>query len=322
MAKITIPGEEIEDIAPAVTHRKFDDVGTTRQAVFDNVMSAFNKKYPISNDRYTLRLADTKYKTSKPFNAADQKKAIMRGRTLGHNLTGSWELLDNQTNEVVDKTPSQLIAQVPYMTDRGTFIYNGSEYTVSGQMRLRPGVYSRVKENGLIEAHFNVKGGTGPSFRVHMEPQTGVFRMHVGQANLKLYPILRALGIQDRDLQTAWGRDLLAANMQASDPRAVQRAYHKLVGAHAVKEEMEKPAFGKELKASVNYVQVGTYQQCVHCSNFEGLNSCKRVQGFTAPTGWCVLWKHFSKWSSMKLASTPDETTNPWFEKVAQDTED
>jgi DNA-directed RNA polymerase subunit beta len=294
MAKTVVPGA---DIAPTVTHRQFDDVSTARQAIFDNVMDAFKKKFPISNDRYTLRLSGLSYRTQKPYTPGDQKTAIMRGRTLGHNLTGAWELVDNKTGSVVDRTPRQMIAQVPYMTPRGTFIYNGNEYTVSGQMRLRPGVYNRVKENGLIEAHFNVKGGTGPSFRVHMEPDTGVFRMHVGQANLKLYPILRSLGVDDRTLQQAWGRDLLQANIAASDPRAVPRAYHKLVGAHDTQEQVVKEAFGKETKASVNYVQQGTYQQCAQCANFNSPNACRRVQGFIAPTGWCVLWTHFTKWA-------------------------
>lgn len=291
------PDKPGADVTPVTTHRGFDDVGATRTAIFDNVLNAFNQKFPLSNDRYTLRLSGLKYRAPKAFSPADQKKAIMRGRTLGHNLTGSWELVDNASQKVVDRTPQQLVAQVPYMTDRGTFIFNGSEYTISGQMRLRPGVYSRVKDNGLIEAHFNVKGGTGPSFRVHMEPDSGVFRMHVGQANLKLYPILKALGVDDRVLQEAWGRDLLAANVAASDPRAAQRAYHKLVRSHDTKEQIAKEAYAKELKANVNYVQLGTYQQCAHCTYFEGMNSCKRVQGFVAPTGWCVLWAHMSKWS-------------------------
>jgi len=296
---LKLPGADVE---PVVTHRNFDDVAATRQAIYDNVLNAFSQKFPMSNDRYTLRLKGLKYRTSKPFRADAQKKAIMRGRTLGHNLVGSWELVDNKTQKVIDRTPSQLIAQVPYLTNRGTFIFNGSEYTISNQMRLRPGVYSRVKENGLIEAHFNVKGGTGPSFRVHMEPDSGVFRMHVGQANLKLYPILRALGIPDKELEQSWGRDLLAANVAASDPRAAQRAYHKLVRSHPSEEQMAKEAFGKELKSAVNYVQLGTYQQCVQCKFFNGMNGCQRVQGFVAPTGWCVLWTHFSKWASEKQA--------------------
>ena len=124
--------------AAPVTQRAFDDVVTTRQAIFDNVMTAFQRKYPISNDRYTLKLSGLNYRAPKQFTTTEQKRAIMRGRTLGWNLTGAWELLDNKTGKAVDTTKQQLVAQVPYMTNRGTFIYNGNEYTVAGQMRLRP----------------------------------------------------------------------------------------------------------------------------------------------------------------------------------------
>ncbi|KKN22198.1 hypothetical protein LCGC14_0917720, partial [marine sediment metagenome] len=285
MAEIPTVERQAVPLEQPPTMREFGDVPATRQLIFDNVLAAFKDRYPVSNERYTLELADLKYRAPKDFNPADQKKAIMRGRTLGWNMTGQWRLVDNATSKVVDKMKSQLVMQVPYLTDRGTFIFNGNEYTVASQMRLRPGVYSRVKENGLIEAHFNVKGGTGPSFRVHMEPETGIFRMHVGQANLKLYPILRSMGFTDKALLSAWGRDLLHANVAAADPRAVQRAHAKLVVPR-----MEKAARYKHSKLSVNYVQVGTLQQCMQCYLFEGLNSCQVVQGFIAPQGWCVLW--------------------------------
>lgn len=271
--------------SPQPTLREFGDAVTTRRMIFDNVASAFGERYPVSNERYTLKLDGLKYRAPKDYTPAEQKKAIMRGRTLGWNLTGRWRLVDNVTQKTVDETKPQLVVQVPYLTDRGTFIFNGNEYTLASQMRLRPGVYSRVKENGLIEAHFNVAGGTGPSFRVHMEPETGVFRLQVGQANLKLYPVLRAMGFADKDLLAAWGKELLHANVAASDPRAVQRAYSKLVTSR-----MEKAAQQKHSKLAVNYVQMGTLQQCGQCKWFEGLNSCRRVQGFIAPQGWCVLW--------------------------------
>jgi len=285
-------GVPAEASATPVTQRAFDDVAATRQAIFDNVMTAFQKKYPLSNDRYTLKLSGLKYRAPKQFSIAEQKTAIMRGRTIGWNLTGAWELLDNKTGALVDRTKQQLIAQVPYMTNRGTFIYNGNEYAIAGQMRLRPGIYSRVKDNGLIEAHFNVKGGSGPSFRVHMEPDTGIFRMNVGQANLKLYPILKSMGFSDRQLLAAWGRDLLYANIAATDSRAVQRAVAKLVKPTAEPPELEKAAqvAAKQPKHTVNYVQLGTLQQCMQCEHFNGLNECRQVQGFIAPTGWCVLW--------------------------------
>lgn len=283
------------ELPEPVTQLEFGDAAGTRKAIFDHVYRALTKKYPISNNRYTLQLTNLRYRAPKEFSVADQKKAILRGRTLGWNMVGSWQLVDNATGKIVDKTPPRLIAKVPYLTDRGTLIFNGTEYSIASQMRLRPGVYSRIKQNGLIEAHFNVKGGTGPSFRVYMEPHTGVFRAQIGQANLKLYPILRAMGVADRDLAAAWGKDLLRANMEATDPRAVSRAYAKLV-PQRVREEVEqeqqtKAAALKQPKYLVNYVEQGILQQCAQCAYFDGINSCSKVQGFVSARGWCIFWQ-------------------------------
>ena len=277
----------------------FGDVGSVREAMFNNVQRAFAERFPLSNQRYTLNLDNLKYRAPKQFKKKDQKRAIMRGQTLGWNLVGDWSLVDNESGKTIDQTKSRLIAQVPYMTERGTFVFNGNEYTVASQMRLRPGIYSRVKDNGIIESHFNVKGGTGRSFRVYMEPDTGVFRANVGQANLKLYPILKAMGIDDRVLNEQWGRDLLQANQAAADPRAVQRAYHKLVRQEPEKEDpqLTKESFGgKYPKADVNYTMDGYFQTCSRCQSFDGLNACQQVQGHIMPSGWCMLWvSSFSK---------------------------
>ena len=215
-----------------VTYRDFNNVDATRKAIFGNVVKAIQTKYPIENQRYKLELTDVKYKDEKPFSLAEQKTAIMRGQTLQHQLTGTWRLTNKEDGKVVDEK-SGVVAHVPYLTNRGTFIYGGSEYTINNQMRLKPGVYSRVKENGILEAHFNSRPGTGPSFRLYMEPDTGIFRAGVGQSELKLYPILRAMGVPDADIEKHWGKELLQKNMEAADPRAVSRAFAKLVYTRA-----------------------------------------------------------------------------------------
>ena len=215
-----------------VTFRAFDDYGAIRKRILDGVLKAATTKYPLSNSRYTLYLHEPKYDSVEPFSLQDQKHAIIHGDSLEHKLTGTWRLTENATGKVLDEKKS-VIAHVPHMTDRGTFILGGVDYTVANQMRLKPGVYSRVKDNGLIEAHVNVRPGTGPSFRIHMEPDTGIFRLAVRQSNLKLYPILRAMGVDDKEIEKSWGRDLLQKNMEAEDPRAVARAFASLVNQRA-----------------------------------------------------------------------------------------
>ena len=85
------------DIPTPVSYREFGDVAGTRKAIFDNVLSSLQQKYPISNDRYTLKLTGAKYRAPRDYSPREQKKAIMRGQTLGWNVVGAWELLDNAT---------------------------------------------------------------------------------------------------------------------------------------------------------------------------------------------------------------------------------
>ena len=217
---------------PEITHRHFGDSDTMRKSIFDNVQKALTAKYPIENTRYRLALEKLRMPDAKPYTLEDQKRAIIQGHSLEKQLHGDWVLYDKATNKEIDRKGG-VVAHIPYATHRGTFIYNGNEYTVSNQMRLKPGVYTRVKENGIIEAHVNTKPGTGPSYRIYMEPDTGIFRLGVGQSTLKMYPILRSMGVQDRDIEKHWGKELLQKNIEAEDPRAVSRAFAKLVATRA-----------------------------------------------------------------------------------------
>lgn len=99
----------------------------------------------------------------------------------------------------------------------------------NSQLRLRSGPYSRKKDNGGLETHFNMLPGSGsPAFRVHLEPETGIFKMQLGQSHLPMYPILHALGVPDERIEQAWGKELFAANRR-EDPAAVRKAYERFV---------------------------------------------------------------------------------------------
>jgi len=221
--------------------RAFDDMDAARQGLFDGVLNAVQTKYPVENQSFRLEIANPAYK-EKPFSLKDQKNALLQGRSLTRPLHGTWRLVDKTTNKTVDQKRG-IVAHVPYLTNRGTFIYNGNEYTVANQMRLRPGVFTRVKDNGELEAHVNVAPGTGKVFRVFMEPKTGIFRMKVGQANLKLYPILQSIGLTDKQISKAWGPSLLGANKQVANNKAVSDAYDRFASVR------EQAAVGQEAKA-------------------------------------------------------------------------
>jgi DNA-directed RNA polymerase beta subunit len=208
--------------------RSFTDPAAVRRNIYDRVLDQFHGLKPVENARYRLELSEPHYADPEDFSLAEQKRAILEGGTLARRLRGTWGLIDQSTGKPVEKKLTTL-ARVPYYTPRGTFVLNGSEWTIANQMRLRSGVFTRVKDNGEAEAHVNVLPGHGFSHRYHLDPETGVFRMNIGQANLPLLPVLRAAGITDKQLREVWGQDLLQQNLKHDDPKIVDKLYEKLV---------------------------------------------------------------------------------------------
>lgn len=213
---------------PEEDRREFGEAVKARKNIYDSVLASAQGLQPLTNQRHTLKLRDVDYIDEGNFDIQKQKEAILTGKTLGRRLGGTMDLYDNATGQLVESRKMTL-ARVPFMTERGTFIHNGNEYTLSNQMRLRPGIFTRVKDNGEIEAHANILPGKGSSHRYFLDPAKGVFYVRFGQAKIPLMPLLRSLGAQDKDLQEAWGNSLWEANAQKDDPSALNKILQRLV---------------------------------------------------------------------------------------------
>lgn len=254
---------------PPVVHRRFDDAPGIREAIFDNVLKAAQSKYPIENTRHRLELQNLAYDDPhRNFTPLEQKDAVLKGKTLHRKLMGDWVLFDKESNKEVDRK-SGVVAHVPWMADDNCFVFNGSWMTLASQPRLKPGSFARQKDNGEIESHINVKPGTGPGHRLYMEPETGIFRLGLGQSTLKLYPVLKSMGVTDEELEKHWGggekgKELVAKNREAEDPRAVQRAFDRLVGQ---REELSAAAEGPEAEGQEKQADLASksYRNCDHC---------------------------------------------------------
>jgi len=214
--------------------REFGDVAKTRSRIYDSVLEAARGIEPISNDRHTLRLTGVDYSDPDYVSKADQKAAILSGQSRGRRLRGQWELVDNSTGNVIDSKSSVLMT-VPHMTERGTFINKGTEYTLKNQQRLLPGVYTRIRDNGEIESHANILPGKGVSHRYFLDPEKGVFKIRLGQGTVGLMPLLKAMGVSSEQIKNAWGKDLYASNYNADDAAE----YTKLKQKFLSKKELE-----------------------------------------------------------------------------------
>lgn len=240
------------NLAPAQPQqRAFGDVNALRNNIFERSLQHASTLEPIKNDLYTLQLGDVQYKGPERFTKADQKKAVLTRGTLARKLVGTWNLVDNKTGQPIAQR-QQTIANVPYLTDSGTFVNKGVEYTLAHQMRLRPGVFTREKDNGELEAHVNVLPGKGRMHRYFLDPKTGVMKINIGQAQIPLMPLLKTLGVGDKEIRDAWGNEIAAVNMQQGDAGTLDKLYQRLV----YKQEPGIDALAKQKAIAAEFAKI------------------------------------------------------------------
>lgn len=230
------------------------DFAAVRQDIYDAVLDGVRTKYPLENATHRLELVDTEYDGPEIVPYKAQKQAILKRKFLYRPLKGTWRLVDKATGDVLDQKRTT-IAKVPMLTQRGTYTINGSDTSVAHQMRLRPGVYVRRKANGDPEAHFNIMKG-GPSFRLLLEPKTGVFRISLGQGSVPVYPVLKASGVSDDAIREILGDKLWQANAakQVSDAH-INKFWARLAGTRAAK-EVGDMSTGRDFRAAFEHMEV------------------------------------------------------------------
>lgn len=215
-----------------VTLRKFTDHERVRQLTNERLTNAFEGR-EFNGRTVTVGFKGVKVE-EQDFSTKEQKEALLNNKDLTNKVKGTLVLKSRKTGEVLEER-SLTLGKLPWRTPRNTYISKGNEYSVANQFRLKYGVYARRKANDELEGHFNIQPGSGRSFRILLEPRTGVFRLVVGQAKPYLYPVLRFAGVPDSFLKTHWGEGILKINKAKGGPQDVDKIYSRLAGYKAEK---------------------------------------------------------------------------------------
>jgi DNA-directed RNA polymerase beta subunit len=195
------------------------DAATRRALIRTKTLEGLKSVFPIIGRNVTIEAKGFDVR-AKEYSSAEQKDALMRGRTLHEPVVGTLTLRDNKTAKVIDEKKNHTLLHLPYFTERHTFIIGGNEYDVPNQLRLKPGVYTRERGNGEFEAAFNLS--KGDNFRIAMEPESGKLHMELGTSRIPLYPLLRSLGVPDNDIRKYWGAELRDMNAAAAGEKEEQ----------------------------------------------------------------------------------------------------
>jgi DNA-directed RNA polymerase beta subunit len=269
----------LSEDSPVPTRMSYTDYDQMREYIYNRTANAVRKRFPISNEKYTLLATDLKYDGDSLPPISEQKEAIFQNKSLTRKLRGRLTLRDNQTGQVVGTTGRKTIMAVPAMTNRGTFIRNGVEYSVAKQFRLVPNIYTRNTDDGMVESQFNVKQGSGVNFRIYMEPETSLFYMRMAGRKIPLYPVLSRMGVKDEELEKTWGKQILAINSKQRVPAHLFNWVTKVTDReallaerddkHEAIQEMQKTGAGDETASTTDNLIDKDRQQLALRNYFE-----------------------------------------------------
>lgn len=206
-----------------------EDATTRRDMIRRKVVEGLVESFPLKAGKHTLELTNVRVEP-KEYSSHDQKRAVLEGKTLSERVRGDLSVKD-ATGTLIDHAKDFTLLQLPYFTPRHTFILDGTEYSVSNQLRPKPGAYVRRRGNEELEATFNLAKGS--NFRVLMEPEKGLLYMQPTHttSRIPLHPILRALGVPHQDIAASWGPEIANMNRDAwkNPDRHVDKLYETLV---------------------------------------------------------------------------------------------
>lgn len=215
------------------------------------VVEGVEQQFPLKGKQRTLHLERVEVpEPPSPDDIKAQHKAKIDGKSWGVPVYAHLVLKDNATGKVVDRKKMR-VAEVPMMTKRYSYIVGGQEYQVDSQWQLKPGAYTRRKQNQQLETQFNTTGPGSKTFDLNFLPDKKQFVVNWNKANIPAYPLMKALGVTDEQLTKAWGADVLEANKTARGvDGALANLYRSDKGRNPANIEEAKEHLWDTLKAS------------------------------------------------------------------------
>jgi len=202
----------------------------------DRTLEGIRSHFPVKGRTQTLELDDLEVDSAgmESDDIRGQHRAKVEGASWSAPVYATMSLRDNETGKA--KKQRIKLAELPMMTRRYSYIVNGQEYQVDNQWQLKPGVYTRRRQNGELESRFNIVNK--PHFDLKFEPDKKRFLMERGKSSaIPLYPLMKSLGISDDDLEKTWGKEILEQNKAA---RGVSGALEKFYKADRKKSAPSK----------------------------------------------------------------------------------
>lgn len=201
------------------------------RAILTKVEAGIRKIFPIEGKTGKIECLRVEIPNKTEATISAQKSKLLGGSTLGTPVYAELRLTRKNGKS---ETAKIKILDLPILTDRGTFIVQGKDYSVFNQVRLLPGVYTRhTNDSAAVFSDFNL--GRGLGFEIHMNNE-GVFFIKFDKSKLSssskkipLYPLIIALGATDGEVKRYWGEKSLEVNKAKSSPDDLNKIIEQVI---------------------------------------------------------------------------------------------
>lgn len=200
----------------------------------EGLFKVFQENFPISDSRENFVLEFIDYSVDPPKYSVDE--CIDRGLTYSVPLKAKLRLINNdQDNEDFETIEQEVfLGNIPYMTEKGSFVINGAERVIVSQLHRSPGVFFSMSKhtNGtkLYSARIIPFKGSWIEFSTDVN---NVMYAYIDRK--KKFPVttlLRAIGFgSDKDILDLFG---LSEEMPAT-PANLKKAIGRRLAARVLR---------------------------------------------------------------------------------------
>jgi len=175
-------------------------VGRTDVPSRSGLEEIFEEISPIEDLGETMQLSFTNPYLEEQKYSIDECKE--RGKTYAAPLYVEAEFMNHMTGEI--KTQTVFMGDFPLMTEKGTFIINGTERVVVSQLVRSPGVYferqlDKISDKDIYTARIIPSRGAWLEFEVDKRDQVGVRIDRKRKQSVTVF--LKALGLTTEEIR-------------------------------------------------------------------------------------------------------------------------
>ncbi len=173
-----------------------------KKNIFSGLDLSFKSIFPIKNYNNTIKLKYINYSFIKPF--FNDKECQIRGLTYSISLKVKlcliiYNKLNNCRKVISSREQKVYMGDIPFMTNRGTFIVNGTERVVVSQLHRSPGVFfdidkSKVNNSGKLLYNARIIPYRGSWLDFEFDIKDNLFMRIDRKRKLPVTIILKALG--------------------------------------------------------------------------------------------------------------------------------